>query len=76
MPFTRLYLADESMEEDEDSDLETTRVAEGASGQSVVNTPIEMMDSDVSQRRQLSTGENSHLENVNFSWLQDYFMSS
>jgi len=58
------------MEEEEDSDLETTRVAAGTSEQPVVNSSVEMLDTDVSQ------SQGSHLDKVNFTWLQDYFASS
>lgn len=58
------------MEEEDDSDLETTRVTAGASGQPVVNSSVEILDTDVSQR------QGSHLDKVNFTWLQDYFASS
>jgi len=61
---------DESMEEEEDSDLETTRVAAGTSEQPVVNSSVEMLDTDVSH------SQGSHLDKVNFTWLQDYFASS
>ena len=73
IPFTYLCFTDESMEEEDDSDLETTRVASRASAQSVVNSSVEMLDTDVSQRPQLNPGQSSHLDNVNFNWLQDYF---
>lgn len=73
--FTHLCFTDESMEEEGDSDLET-RVAGGASAQPVVNSSVEMLDTDVSQKPQLNTGQRSHLDNVNFNWLQDYFASS
>lgn len=63
------------MEEEDDSDLET-RFTGGASAQPVVNSPVEMLDIDDSQRRRLDTGQSSHLDNVNFNWLQDYFASS
>lgn len=69
-----LWFIDEKMEED-DSDLET-RVTGGASAQPVVNSSVEMLDIDDSQRRRLDTGQSSHLDNVNFNWLQDYFASS
>ena len=58
------------MEEEGDSDLETTRVAVAASGTPVVNSSVDMLDTDVSQR------QGSHLDKVNFTWLQDYFASS
>lgn len=73
--FTHLCFTDESMGEEDDSDLET-RVADRASGQPVVNSSVQMLDSDVSQRPQLNTGQSPHLDNVNFTWLQDYFSSS
>ena len=63
------------MEEEDDSDLET-RVTGRASAQPVVNSSVEMLDIDDSQRRRLDTGQSSHLDNVNFNWLQDYFASS
>ena len=63
------------MEEEDDSDLET-RVAGGVSAQPVVNSSVEMLDIDDSQRPGLSAGESSQLDNVNFNWLQDYFASS
>ena len=53
------------MEVDEyDSDLETPRNTEGAS---------ETLDNADNQRQQISTTGNSNLDNVNFSWLEDYF---
>ena len=53
------------MELDEyDSDLETPRNTEGAS---------ETLDNANNQRHQSSTTDNSNLDNVNFSWLEDYF---
>ena len=53
------------MEVDEyDSDLETPRNTEGAS---------ETLDNANNQRHQSSTTDNSKLDNVNFSWLEDYF---
>lgn len=70
VPFSHLCFTDESMEEEDDSDLETTRVAAGGSGQPVVNSSVEILDTDVSQR------QGSHLDKVNFTWLQDYFASS
>ena len=72
---TCLCFTDESMEEEDDSDLET-RVVKGASAQPVVNSSVEMLDIDDSHRPQLNTGQSSHLDNVNFNWLQDYFASS
>ena len=63
------------MEEEDDSDLET-RVAGGVSAQPVANSSVEMLDIDYSQRPQLNTGQSSHLDNVDFNWLQDYFASS
>ena len=71
--FTHLRFTDESMEEDNDSDLETTRVAGGALAQPVVDSSVEMLNTDVSQRTQLNTGQISHFDNVNFTWLRDYF---
>ena len=73
--FYILNFTDESMEEEDDSDLET-RFADGALGQSVVNSSVEMMGSDVSQRPQLNTGQSPPLDSVNFTWLRDYFASS
>ena len=70
-----LWFIDEKMEEEDDSDLET-RVTGRASAQPVVNSSVEMLDIDDSQRRRLDTGQSSHLDNVNFNWLQDYFASS
>ena len=68
--------ADESMNEDEDSDVETTRVAEGASRQ-VHDSSIETTKSAVLQSRRLSSGEhNAALDSVNFTWLKEYFASS
>ena len=71
-----MCFTDESMDEDNDSDLETTRAAGGAMAQPVVDSSVEMLDSDVSQRPQLNTGQFSDFENVNFTWLRDYFASS
>ncbi|KAJ7375352.1 WD repeat-containing protein 75 [Desmophyllum pertusum] len=65
---------DESMEEEDDSDGETA--TQGASGQ-VNNSLVKMTNSGALQRHQLSTAaETSNLDNVNFTWLQDYFTSS
>ena len=64
------------MEEEDDSDLETTRRTGGTLVQSVVNSSAGMLNIDVSQRPQLYTGQSSHLDSVNFNWLQDYFASS
>ncbi|CAH3175366.1 unnamed protein product [Porites evermanni] len=56
---------DEAMEVDEyDSDLESPRNTEGAP---------ETVDNADNQRQQISTTDNSNLDNVNFSWLEDYF---
>ena len=53
------------MEVDEyDSDLETPRNTEGSS---------ETLDNANNQRHQSSTTDNFNLDNVNFSWLEDYF---
>ena len=61
------------MDEDEDSDVETTRVTEGASGQ-VHDSSMETTDSAVWQ---LNSGEHyADLDSVNFTWLKDFFASS
>ena len=70
-----LCFTDERMEEEHDSDLET-RVTGGASAQPLVNSSVEMLDINDSRRPRLDTGQSSHLDNVNFNWLQDYFVSS
>ena len=64
------------MDEDEDSDVETTRVAEGASGQ-VPDPSMVTTDGAVLQSRQLNSGEHyADLDSVNFTWLKDFFASS
>ena len=64
------------MDEDEDSDVETTRVSEGASGQ-VPDSSMETTDGAVLQSRQLNSGEHyADLDSVNFTWLKDFFASS
>ena len=64
------------MDEDEDSDVETTRVAEGASGQ-VPDSSMETTDGAVLQSGQLNSGEHyADLDSVNFTWLKDFFVSS
>ena len=64
-PFDFTLFTDEAMEVDEyESDLETPRNTEGAS---------ETLDNADNQRQQISTTDNSNLDNVNFSWLEDYF---
>ena len=64
------------MDEDEDSDVETTRVSEGASGQ-VPDSSMETTDGAVLQSRQLNSEEHyADLDSVNFTWLKDFFASS
>ena len=64
-PFDFTLFTDEAMEVDEyDSDLESSRNTEGAP---------ETLDNADNQRQQISTTDNSNLDNVNFSWLEDYF---
>lgn len=53
------------MEVDEDdSDLETPNASEGAS---------ESLNSTTTKRQQRDTEENSNLDSVDFTWLNDYF---
>lgn len=64
-PFHFTLFTDEAMEVDEyDSDLESSRNTEGAP---------ETLDNADNQRQQISNTDNSNLDNVNFSWLEDYF---
>lgn len=63
--FYFILFTDEAMEVDEyDSDLETPRNTEEAS---------ETLDNANNQRHQISTTDNSNLDSINFSWLEDYF---
>lgn len=63
--FDFILFTDEAMEVDEyDSDLETPRNTEETS---------ETLDNANNQRHQISTTDNSNLDSINFSWLEDYF---
>jgi len=59
------FCLEEAMEVDEDdSDLETPNATEGAS---------ESLNSTTTKRQQRDTEENSNLDSVDFTWLNDYF---